>query len=38
MIMVLRAACSAISQHIRQIGVTFLNRMAIFAAARYFAM
>jgi len=38
MIMVLRAACSAISQHIRQIGVTFLTCMAIFAAARYFGI
>ena len=38
MIMVLRAACSAISQHIRQIGVTFLTCMAIFAAERYFAV
>jgi hypothetical protein len=38
MIMVLRRACSAISQSVRQIGVTPFARMAIFAVARYFAV
>jgi hypothetical protein len=40
MLMVLRQACSAISQSVRQIGVTSPSfaRKAIFAIARYFAV
>jgi hypothetical protein len=36
--MVLRRACSAINQASDKLGVTLLTCMAIFAAARYFAM